>query len=51
MLNFSVFRKQLRIAKEQIDTAVRKLKIAQSYLIMPLDWILDHCLVGVLPEP
>jgi hypothetical protein len=25
--------------------------IEDRYLIMPLDWILDHCLVGVLPEP
>ena len=24
--------------------------IEDRYLIMPLDWILDHCLVGVLPE-
>ena len=30
LLNFSVFRKQLRIAKEQIDTAVRQLEIAQK---------------------
>jgi hypothetical protein len=29
LLNFSVFRKQLRIAKDQIDTAVRQLEIAQ----------------------
>jgi ABC-type protease/lipase transport system fused ATPase/permease subunit len=28
LLNFSVFRKQLRIAKEQIDTAVRQLEAA-----------------------
>jgi ABC-type protease/lipase transport system fused ATPase/permease subunit len=27
LLNFSVFRKQLRIAKHQIDTAVRQLEI------------------------
>ena len=30
LLNFSVFRKQLRIAKEQIDTAVQQLEIAQK---------------------
>jgi hypothetical protein len=30
LLNFSVFRKQLRIAKTQIDTAVRQLEIAQK---------------------
>jgi hypothetical protein len=30
LLNFSVFRKQLRIANEQIDTAVRQLEIAQK---------------------
>ena len=30
LLNFSVFRKQLRIAKEQIDTAVRQLEIVQK---------------------
>ncbi|HKU74833.1 MAG TPA: hypothetical protein VJR02_13055 [Pyrinomonadaceae bacterium] len=30
LLNFSVFRKQLRIAKEQIDTAVRQLEVAQK---------------------
>jgi len=24
--------------------------IEDRYVIMPLDWILDHCLVGVLPE-
>jgi hypothetical protein len=30
LLNFSVFRKQLRIAREQIDTAVRQLEIAQK---------------------
>ena len=30
LLNFSVFRKQLRIAKEQIDTAMRQLEIAQK---------------------
>src|SRR3954447_24998060 len=30
LLNFSLFRKQLRIAKEQIDTAVRQLEIAQK---------------------
>src|SRR5215211_4605528 len=30
LLNFSVFRKQLRLAKEQIDTAVRQLEIAQK---------------------
>src|SRR6476469_3155339 len=30
LLNFSVFRKQLRIAKNQIDTAVRQLEIAQK---------------------
>lgn len=30
LLNFSVFRKQLRIAKEQIETAVRQLEIAQK---------------------
>lgn len=29
LLNFSIFRKQLWIAKEQIDTAVRQLEIAQ----------------------
>lgn len=29
LLNFSVFRKQLRIAKEHIDTAVQQLEIAQ----------------------
>src|ERR1041384_8807930 len=30
LLNFSIFRKQLRIAKAQIDTAVRQLEIAQK---------------------
>lgn len=30
LLNFSVFWKQLRIAKEQIETAVRQLEIAQK---------------------
>src|SRR6185503_19245312 len=30
LLNFSVFRKQLRVAKDQIDTAVRQLEIAQK---------------------
>ncbi len=30
LLNFSIFRKQLRIAKEQIDTAVRQLEISQK---------------------
>jgi len=30
LLNFSVFRKQLRISKEQIDTAVRQLEIVQK---------------------
>jgi hypothetical protein len=30
LLNYSVFRKQLRIAKEQIDTAERQLEIAQK---------------------
>ena len=30
LLNFSVFRKQLRIAKDQIDTAVRQLELAQK---------------------
>ena len=30
LLNFSVFRKQLRIAKDQIDTAMRQLEIAQK---------------------
>jgi hypothetical protein len=30
LLNFSVFRKQLRLAKHQIDTAVRQLEIAQK---------------------
>ena len=30
LLNFSVFRKQLRIAQVQIDTAVRQLEIAQK---------------------
>ena len=30
LLNFSVFRKQLRIAQEQIETAVRQLEIAQK---------------------
>ena len=30
LLNFSVFRKQLRIAKEQIDTGMRQLEIAQK---------------------
>jgi hypothetical protein len=30
LLNFSVFRKQLRIAKEQIDTAVHQLEIARK---------------------
>jgi len=30
LLNFSVFRKQLRIAKEQIDTAMLQLEIAQK---------------------
>ena len=30
LLNFSVFRKQLRIAKDQIDTAVRQLEITQK---------------------
>lgn len=30
LLNFSIFRKQLRFAREQIDTAVRQLEIAQK---------------------
>ena len=30
LLNFSVFRKQLRIARDQIDTAMRQLEIAQK---------------------
>lgn len=30
LLNFSVFRKQLRFARDQIDTAVRQLEIAQK---------------------
>jgi hypothetical protein len=30
LMNFSVFRKQLRIAKEQIETGVRQLEIAQA---------------------
>ena len=30
LLNFSIFRKQLRIAKDQIDTAVRQLEITQK---------------------
>jgi len=30
LLNFSVFRKQLRIARSQIDTAVRQLELAQK---------------------
>ena len=30
LLNFSVFRKQLRLARDQIDTAVRQLEIAQK---------------------
>ncbi len=30
LLNFSVFRKQLRLARHQIDTAVRQLEIAQK---------------------
>ena len=30
LLNFTVFRKQLRIAQDQIDTAVRQLEIAQQ---------------------
>jgi len=30
LLNFSIFRKQLRLAKEQIDTAVRQLEIVQK---------------------
>jgi hypothetical protein len=30
LLNFSVFREQLRIAREQIDTAVRQLELAQQ---------------------
>lgn len=30
LLNFSVFRKQLRVAQEQIETAVRQLEIAQK---------------------
>src|SRR5688572_29422650 len=30
LLNFSIFRKQLRIARDQIDTAVRQLEIAQK---------------------
>ena len=30
LMNFSVFRKQLQIAKDQIDTAVRQLEIAQK---------------------
>src|ERR1044071_3139385 len=30
LLNFSIFRKQLRIAKDQIETAVRQLEIAQK---------------------
>ena len=30
LLNFSIFRKQLQIAKDQIDTAMRQLEIAQK---------------------
>lgn len=30
LLNFSVFREQLRIAREQIDTALRQLELAQK---------------------
>jgi len=30
LLNFSIFREQLRLAKEQIETAVRQLEIAQK---------------------
>lgn len=30
LLNFSIFRKQLRIAQDQIDTAMRQLEIAQK---------------------
>lgn len=30
LLNFTVFRKQLRIAQDQIDTAVRQLEVAQQ---------------------
>jgi hypothetical protein len=30
LLNFSIFRKQLRIARDQIDTAIRQLEIAQK---------------------
>ena len=30
LLNFSIFRKQLQIAKEQIDTAMRQLELAQK---------------------
>jgi len=30
LLNFSIFRKQLQIAKEQIDTAMRQLEVAQK---------------------
>ncbi|HEY0152509.1 MAG TPA: hypothetical protein VGB92_10955 [Longimicrobium sp.] len=30
LLNFSVFREQLRIAREQIDTALRQLELAQQ---------------------
>jgi hypothetical protein len=30
LLNFSIFRKQLRLARDQIDTAVRQLEIAQK---------------------
>src|ERR1043165_8414862 len=36
LLNFSVFRKQLRIAKEQIDTAMRQLEIAQKQPVLYL---------------
>src|ERR1043165_5826561 len=52
LLNFSVFRKQLRIAKEQIDTAVRQLEIAQKqpdlYLIQrAVTETSDHLLLFV----
>jgi hypothetical protein len=30
LLNFSIFRKQLQLAQEQIDTAVRQLELAQK---------------------
>ena len=55
LLNFSVFRKQLRIAKEQIDTGMRQLEIAQKqqdlYLIHRADTETSNHLLLFVERP